>query len=127
VLLLLLLLLLVVCCIEHWQEELRERDQEVAGLAAANSRYDTQIAGLQTLLVTKVAQCNRLDKEVKELSKQLRQAEAAAAAGTQTRGQQLAALSDRVAGLQDELACSQRREQQLEVQVVATRAKVGIV
>lgn len=73
-----------------------------------------------------MAQCNRLDKEVKELSKQLRQAEAAAAADTQALGQQLAALSDRVAGLLDDLAGSRQREQQLEVQLAATRAKVGI-
>jgi predicted RNase H-like nuclease (RuvC/YqgF family) len=101
------------------QDELREREQEVAGLAAANSRLQTQLEGLQTILVTRVSQANRLTQELKDATKQLRQAEAAAGSD-----HAVLQLSERVLGLQDALAAGKQREQQLETQLAATRGKV---
>jgi predicted nucleic acid-binding Zn-ribbon protein len=109
------------------QDELREREQEVASLSAAVKSYEAHIDGLQTILVAKVSQCNRLAGEVKDICKQLRQAEAAAASDHASMSQQLQQLSDRVAELEDDLADEQQREQQLEVQLAATRAKVCMV
>lgn len=106
------------------QDELREREQEVASLSAAVKSYEAQIDGLQTILVAKVSQCNRLASEVKDICKQLRQAEAAAASDHAAMNQQLEQLSDRVAELEDDLADEQQREQQLEAQLAATTAKV---
>lgn len=106
------------------QDELREREQEVAGLVAANSRLETQLSGLQTILVTKVAQCSRLAQELKDSSRQLRQAEAAAVSDQAVLQQQLEQLSDKVLGLQDALTAGKQREQQLEMQLAATRGKV---
>lgn len=98
--------------------------QEVAALSAASSHYQAQLEGLQTILVTKVSQCSRLEKELRETSKQLRQVEAAAAADHAAMAQQLQQLSDGAAGLQEALAAGRQREQQLEAQLAATRAKV---
>lgn len=106
------------------QDELREREQEVAGLVAANSRLQTQLEGLQTILVTRVSQANRLTQELKDATKQLRQAEAAAVSDHAVLQQQLEQLSEKVLGLQDALAAGKQREQQLEAQLAATRGKV---
>jgi septal ring factor EnvC (AmiA/AmiB activator) len=97
---------------------------EVAALSAASSRYQAQIEGLQTLLVTKVSQCSRLEKELRDASKQLRQVEAASAADQAAMAVQLQQLSDGAAGLQEVVAAGRQREQQLEAQLAATRAKV---
>lgn len=98
--------------------------QEVAGLSAASSRYQAQLEGLQTILVAKVSQCSRLEKELRDTSKQLRQVEAAAAADQAAMAQQLQQLSDGAAGLQDAVAAGRQREQHLEAQLAATRSKV---
>jgi chromosome segregation ATPase len=106
------------------QDELREREQEVAGLVAANSRLETQLEGLQTILVTRVSQANRLTQELKDVTKQLRHADAAAVSDHAVLQQQLEQLSEKVLGLQDALAAGKQREQQLEAQLAATRGKV---
>lgn len=109
-------------CVPHMYDTCVQ--QEVAALSAASSRYQAQLEGLQTLLVNKVSQCSRLEKELRETSKQLRQVEAAAAADQAAMAQQLQQLSDGAAGLQEALAAGRQREQQLEAQLAATRAKV---
>jgi septal ring factor EnvC (AmiA/AmiB activator) len=106
------------------QDELREREQEVASLTAAVKSYEAQFDGLQTILIAKVSQCNRLAGEVKDICKQLRQAEVAAASDHASMTHQLEQLSDRVAELEDDLAEEKQRGEQLEVQLAATSAKV---
>jgi septal ring factor EnvC (AmiA/AmiB activator) len=92
------------------QDELREREQEVASLTAAVKSYESQ--------------CNRLAGEVKDICKQLRQAEVAAASDHASMTHQLEQLSDRVAELEDDLAEEKQRGEQLEVQLAVTSAKV---
>lgn len=60
------------------------------------------------------------------MGKSLRVTEAAAVADRSSLEQQLSQLSVRLVGMQKALAASQQREQQLEGQLVATRAKVGV-
>jgi hypothetical protein len=111
------------------QDELREREQEVASLTAATRQADIQLEGLHTILVTKLAQCARLDKELKEARQQARQAEATAAAevaaARQVAEQAGEQVAGRVAGLQEALGVAQQREAVLEGQLLATRRKVG--
>lgn len=115
----------VCVCVCSLQEELREREQQVSSLTADSSCLEVQLEGLQTILVTKVSQCNRLGKELKEAHRELKQAEAAAAADQLALGQQLEQLRENVVQLEDALAASQEREQQAAMQLAATRAKVS--
>jgi hypothetical protein len=107
------------------QDELREREQDVASLTAVNRQADIQLEGLHTILATKLAQCARLDRELKEARQQARQAEAAAAAEVAAAQQQAEVAAGRVVGLQEALRAGQQREAQLEGQLLATRRKVG--
>lgn len=96
-------------------------------LTATNSRLGDQLHGLQTLLSTKAAQARRMDMEAKQLAKQLKQAEAAAAADQQELNVQLGQLSERAVELQGEVAAGQAREQALQHQLVMARDKVRLL
>lgn len=110
----------------HVQDELREREQEVASLSMTVKQYELQIDGLQTILSAKVCQCNRVATELKDVSKQLRQSEAAAVSEHAAMTLQIQQLSEEVTEAQEDLADGVKREQQLQAQLAATRAKVGL-
>lgn len=65
--------------------------------------------------------------EAKQLAKQLKQAEAAAAADQQELNVQLGQLSERAVELQGEVAAGQAREQALQHQLVMARDKVRLL
>jgi hypothetical protein len=101
--------------------------RRVNELAAANSRLEAHLHGLQTLVSAKTAQANRLCGEVKQLAKQLRQAEAAAAADLGQVRAQLSHSSERAAQLEAALLAAQLREQHLQAQLLGARSKLAQV
>jgi chromosome segregation ATPase len=114
------MLLLPCCC----QEELRDKERAVKELTAEADSASSQLHGLQTVLTAKTAQCNRLEAEARQLERQLKQAQSAAAAEQEGLRAGMELLSGRVAEMEGQLAAAQQREQEQQVQLVAVRAKV---